>query len=44
MDHLEWLLTDLKIPEEEPTPEEIAIFQKYQKEKAEGKVEFSKFV
>ncbi|MFW9857001.1 MAG: hypothetical protein ACFFFG_18270 [Candidatus Thorarchaeota archaeon] len=44
MDRLEWLIMEAKVPEVEPTPEELEIIREYEKEKEEGKLEFSKFV
>ena len=42
MDRLEWLITELKIPEVDPTPEEQKIIQEYKDEKEE--LEFTKLV
>ncbi|MHA2335421.1 MAG: hypothetical protein ACXAEU_25540 [Candidatus Hodarchaeales archaeon] len=44
MERLEWLILELKFPEVDPTPEEKNIIDTYEKEKKEGKVEYSKFV
>lgn len=43
MNRLEHLMMELKIPEIEPTPEEIAIIDEYEKEKNSGQLELSKF-
>ena len=40
MDRIEWLLTDSKIEEVDPTPEEIKIITNHEKEKSEGNIKY----
>ena len=44
MDRIEWLILDKGFKEDDPTPEELVIIREYEKEKSEGKLEFSKLV
>jgi len=44
MDRIEWLILDKGLKEDDPTPEELTIIKEYEKEKSEGKLEFSKLV
>ncbi|MBD3193194.1 MAG: hypothetical protein GF308_21350 [Candidatus Heimdallarchaeota archaeon] len=44
MTNVEWLLMELTLPEEEPTPEEEKIIKEYQKDKEKGKVKIERFL
>ena len=44
MDRIEWLILDKGFKEDDPSTEELTIIREYEKEKLEGKLEFSKLV
>ena len=44
IDHLKWLIMDLKTPILDPTPNEQIIIDKYEKDKENGVLEFSEFI